>query len=199
MRRGGRNHLGVQFSQQIERTTSLAIRPAATTRRPPESLQDGLLGHVFDVFVARQRLPIESLSKVSLQATLVRQEPRLHALDHKVDMVVCCTDGPAPSVSLLQVRPCAGSVCNPFLAVYKQDDDLLVARRGQGVAELVVGVVPAAAGHDARHPATQASLPKEFGKPLAATRPQFSRVAAAFHKNSYPYHRFPPISPLLHS
>lgn len=154
----------------------------------------------FDILARGKSPTLKTLSIVSGQSVRIRNQPGFYSLHHEVAMLFRDIFG-IPVVAGSKMFP--GSGGDRSLGVYEQNEKGLWMSF-HGCPETGESRVPAPAGRNRpTDPALLSKLTKrmqEVAEPLADGGSRIAPVSSAFNVNpDLPHHRFPPISPILHS
>ena len=109
-----------------------------------------------------QRRLAKAIAKIPGQRRAVCQEPRLHALDHQMALLVAGTLGTNPAVSLVEVVPRSGRR-HRSLCIHQQYGSARIRRRlAHGGPKAVVRVLSTTARDDFRHSARKSRPAQEL-------------------------------------
>jgi len=125
------------------------------------------------------------------QGLRIGDEPRLHALDHQVGVIVIGTVGLPAVVAGRQMLPGAVALIDRAFAVDQQDADGISGLPNFS-GKVLQGFVSATAGNDFWLAAGRNDLAEKFTEALSA-RDGGRAGTAAFDKYVDGYHRVPPI------
>ena len=142
--------VGVQVGKNRERVAALSVRAleSGIAGRGVQSAFKVLLRDFLNVCSTGEGVVAEAIAEVSGQCGPIGQEPRLHALDHQVNVVVVCAVRLVPTVTILQVPPRSGVLCDWPFAVNEQHDTVVVAGRAECMTKVIVCLSPVAGGEN---------------------------------------------------
>jgi len=160
-----------------------------------DAVENICLGDRLHRRIAWQGRFAKTVAEVPGERQAVCQEPRLHALDHQMALLVAGTLGTNPAVSLVEVVPRSGRR-HRSLCIYQQHGRARIRRRrAHGGPKAVVRVPSTTARDDSRHSALESRLPQELGEPPATLRAERLRISPSLDIESPAHQRVPPISP----
>jgi len=137
----------------------------------------------------------KAIAKVPGERRAVCQEPRLHALDHQMALLVAGTLGTNPAVSLAEVVPRSGRR-HRSLCIHQQHGRPRIRRcSAHGGPKAVVRVPSTTARDDSRHSARKSRPAQKLREPPAALGAERLRVSSSLDIESPAHQRVPPISP----
>src|SRR6185369_16333256 len=188
------NEIWIERRQQLERVLTFAV----TSLR--FGVARGLLQLAIEVELphflkpggrGRQGFLVETLTVEFCQSRPISHEPRFHALDHQMEVVLGCARRPLPRFAFLlgHVIPwrCTG---HRAFCVDEQERGLVPPAIFQRRAELLERVPPSAASDEARHPALETSAFQQPAKRTAALGLERVAVSATLDKDLH--HLVPP-------
>ena len=162
-----------------------SIRVRGPASRPPRLRSTG------------EGVVAEAIAEVSGQCGPVGQEPRLHALDHQVNVVVVCAGRLVPTVTILQVPPRSGVLCDGPFAVNEQHGKVVVAGRAECMTKVIVCMLPAAGGKNSGQASFEARIQEERPKCLPAPGLGWVSIAASLDVEPGAHQRVPPSPPRI--
>ena len=188
-----------QVRENRERISALAVRALGSgiAGSGVQSAFKVLLRDLLDIRSTGKRVVTEAIAEVSGQCGTVSQKPRLHALDHQVDVVVGGTGRPVPAVTILQVPPRSGSRRDRPFAVNEQHDRIVSAGRTERVTKVIIGLLPAAGGENPGHASFEARIQEERPKCLPALGLGRVSIAASLDVEPGAHQRVPPSPPRI--
>ncbi len=137
----------------------------------------------------------KAIAEVPGERRAVCQEPRLHALDHQMALLVAGTWGTNPAVSPVEVVPRSGRRHRSF-CIHQQHGRARIRRRpAHGGPKAVVRVPSTTARDDSRHSARKSRPAQELREPSAALGAERLRISPSLDIESPAHQRVPPISP----
>ena len=97
----------VQHRQYLEAMCTFVVAAPCTSGGLSKSIENILLGHIFNFWVPRKRLTAKACAEERFERLHVGKKPRLHDLHHEMALAVGCICWTIPVVVAFEVLPCA--------------------------------------------------------------------------------------------